>query len=326
MPTHDFDYSNKTLFGIKNEASRYTWAGYFLFIIISSLLGDSAILIASIKYKAFKLHKVLIVIIKHIAVCDLMVTATDVLPKLVSIISTEWVLGTFLCYLTSYARYYFDLASILLICAMTTSKLVILKYPLRSGSMTSKRTHLVCVACWLVALTDPVMGLFVDWHDIYFSYRGYQCDYGYSSATWLWLKPFIALAFGVLPIALVIVTTIHLVAILRANMGDGWGRDKLKRRGIVTTVVTATVYCISGIPYMIFRIGESFISAENKSESTFHVEFYRLAVSLLVLNTVSNFYIYSLTVPSFRYFIWSRVQLSYQLLADLPIFTYCRGK
>ena len=122
-------YGNKTLYGIESDAMRYTWAGYFLLITASSLIGDSIILIASIKYKAFKLHRVIIVIIQHIAVCDLMVSVTDVLPKLVSVVSGEWVFGSPLCYLTSYARYYFTMASMLLICTMTTSKLLLLKYP-----------------------------------------------------------------------------------------------------------------------------------------------------------------------------------------------------
>ena len=60
--SQDHHLSNKTIYGI--DAARYTWAGYFLFVIISSLIGDTTILIASIRYKAFKLHKVTVTIIQ----------------------------------------------------------------------------------------------------------------------------------------------------------------------------------------------------------------------------------------------------------------------
>ena len=62
-----FNYSNYTQFGIKDEAERYTYAGWLTFTVISSLLGDTIILIASIKYKAFKLNKIVVVFIQHIA-------------------------------------------------------------------------------------------------------------------------------------------------------------------------------------------------------------------------------------------------------------------
>ena len=60
---HYHQYSNETLYGIKSDTVRYTWAGYFIFIFTSSLLGNTTILIASIKYRVFKLHRVFIVII-----------------------------------------------------------------------------------------------------------------------------------------------------------------------------------------------------------------------------------------------------------------------
>ena len=75
------EYSNKTAYSIKSDAVRYTWAGYYLFVIASSVIGDTTILIASIKYKAIKLHRVIIAIIQHIAFFDLIVSVTYFLPK-----------------------------------------------------------------------------------------------------------------------------------------------------------------------------------------------------------------------------------------------------
>ena len=91
--SQDHQHSNRTIYGIKNDTARYTWAGYFLFVLASSMIGDTIILITSIKYRVFKLHKMIVTIIKHIAICDLLVTVTSQFPTFVSLVRNEWVFG-----------------------------------------------------------------------------------------------------------------------------------------------------------------------------------------------------------------------------------------
>ena len=86
MTSSNFNFDNKTLYGIQSEAGRYIWSGYFLLVITSSLIGDTIILIASIKYKAFKLHKMIVTIFQHIAVCDLLSAVGHVAPAMLSAI------------------------------------------------------------------------------------------------------------------------------------------------------------------------------------------------------------------------------------------------
>ena len=158
----------------ESDASRYAWAWYRLFVAVSSLIGDTTILIASIKYRAFKLHKLNIVPIQQIAFCDLMVSLSNVLPNFVSVACNEWVLGNFLCGLTSYANYYFYVTGTLLICNMTSSKVLLMKYPLQVGTISEKKAHILCIVCWIVAMTIPVVFLLVDGLDgkeYYFSYE-----------------------------------------------------------------------------------------------------------------------------------------------------------
>ena len=157
----NYPYNNKAVYGIKSDASRYDLAGYYLFILISSLVGDTIILIASLKYRAFNFHKLIVVTIQHIAFCDLMVTTTNVIPRIVSLICDKWVFGNSLCYLTAYTGYYFNSVSLLLICIMTTSKLLLLKYPFLCETISVKKANMFCGACWLIALSLPVAALLV---------------------------------------------------------------------------------------------------------------------------------------------------------------------
>ena len=310
MDTGKFYYSNKTKYDIKDETLRYTWAGFFLFALISSLSGDTIILIASIKYKVFKLNKLIIVIIQHIAVCDLLVSLTSILPRFVSVAASAWLFGDFLCYFTAYTGYYFNPASMLLICIMTSTKLFLLQYPLRSGVITTARAHMFCALCWLVSLTFPISFLLVDKDDVYFSYRTYQCDYACSTTTtnvWQWLKPTLALTFAFLPTCQVMITTVFLL--VKAKQVAQ--RQSLKWQGILTVILVAAVYCLSVLPIFSYHIAVPLvISGEDlKSKPFFGTTYYRAASSFVTLNTISNFYIYSLTVPSFREFVWSRIRL-----------------
>ena len=318
MTTHynDYLYSNKTVFGIKSDSSRYAWASYYLLILISSLVGDTIILIASWKYRAFRLHKIVVVTIQHIAFCDLMVTVSNVVSNVVTIIRNEWVLGDFLCYLRPYTGYYLPVVSVLLICNMTTSKLILLKYPLRSETITVKKAHLFCGASWLAALILPVTALFVnvlDGNDIYFSYKTYYCDLGFTANIWDWLKPLLAVIVLFTPNCLVVFTTIYLLIIAK-QVARG-GQTSLKWQGIITTVLTASTYCISILPTVVFNVGEAVFTVDDPSKSFFHTSYFRIADSILYLNTISNFYIYSLSIPSFREFIKSSIHQSYRMFS-----------
>ena len=305
----------QTQHSITSDAVRYLWAGYFVFVLLSSLLGDTTILIASIKYRAIKLHKVIVVIIQHIAVCDLLISITDVFVKLVSVIAGEWVFGDFLCYFTSYSRYYFNPANLLLICTMTTSKLLTLTFPLRCGTVTRRATHKVCMACWVLTLCVPLALFMVERDNIRFDVIMLTCNYAFESDTWQWLAPLMTTLFLVFPICVVSVMTVYLLIIARKIASRG--RKSLKWQGIMTTVATAAVYCISVLPLAVYRTGKPFLDGTDKNTNSFFItHFYRIAYSCVSFNTISNFYIYSLTVLSFRDFVRSRIKLSYDIILN----------
>ena len=317
MTLNHWNYSNRTLFGDHNDAGLHIWTAFIMFALLSSLIGDTTILIASIKYRAFKLHKLIVVIIQHIAVVDLMVSTTFLLPKVISQIARKWVFGQLQCNISPYQTYYAAGLGIQLICAMTTSKVFILKYPFRSVAFSRKRAHSVCAILWILASNVPISFLLVQKDDVFFDYRIYTCDYGFSADPWKWLKPFTFIVFMVIPNVLVVVTTIYLLIIAKRSVAKR-GRNSLKWQGIMTTALTGSVYCISTLPYAVFRIGETIISPDNRAQSFFHTHYLSLANDFLFFNTISNIYIYALTVASFRRFLLSKIRPSYQRLNKLP--------
>ncbi|KAL5265889.1 hypothetical protein ACHWQZ_G006520 [Mnemiopsis leidyi] len=307
----EFENEDRSKYSIKSDAVRFTWAGYMIFVLISSLLGDSVILVGSVKYRAIRLHKIIVVTIQHIAVCDLLLSCTCALPKLVSLLTNRWVFGNYLCFmLFRPMEYYLNAASLLLICCMTCSKLAILKYPLRK--ITLRVAHWTCSTCWFTALIIPAVASFVGGSadDVYFSYKSYTCTADYSSEVWPWMLPLMAVTFILLPICLVIGITICLLVI--ANKVALRNRGCVRWQGVMTTILIATVYCISLVPYAIYCVAKFRFSCENGENSFFHSHFLRLAISFIYFNTMSNFYVYCLTVASFRVFLRERFHVFHQ--------------
>ena len=307
MATSDASIFNQ--YQLKSEAERYLWAGWTMFVVVSSLLGDTAILLASVKYKAFKLHKFTITFIQHIAVSDLILALTYVVPSFASLVADGWAFGNILCYLQPYPVWLCCQGSMFLICGMTTTKIMQLKYPLRARSWPKRKAQKICVGIWLLALYYPICFLVVDPDDAAFDYRVYFCNPVFSSPKWKLLLPISFFAIGVIPNLIIITTTIFLLYKAKKSLskhegkGKNEGRGKLKWQGIMTVVLTASAYILSYLPVTIYFIAASYVKMNPGDLGWFHLDYHRIAVSLTHTNIMANFFVYSLTVDSFRTFL-----------------------
>ena len=308
------NYSNIE-FGMHNNGERYFWASYLLFGAMSSLIGDTLILIASFQKEAFKINKILVVIIQHIAVSDLTCTISTTAPAAISLLANSWVLGNALCYLKVYVIYVTFTAGMSLIAVLTTSKFLILRYPLRAACWSTKRAHLVCSFIWASALLFPILLLAVDKDDVRFDYRVYVCDYGYSSDAWKTIIPILCLIFNVVPNIIIVATTVPILKYL-ADAGKSARRvgGSVPKQGNLTVALTAVVYCISTLPYAVNSIA---ITCMKDPPELFLVHFHRVSSFLLMINVVANFYIYVLTIRSFRKFLFPKIISVVSLLVSL---------
>ena len=319
MTTEELEYTNQTLHGMKNDASKYLWVAFLVFVVISSLIGDTIILIATVKYKAIKLNKIIIVIIQHIAVSDLMVVLTYVLPKIVSIIADGWVFGSFLCKMMPYGKFLFFSTGMFLVGAMTTSKMFQLKNPLRFGRITVKTVHCFCLACWIGATVFLTFIILMTCEEnSIFSFRGYECYFTNSAPRLSFLRPIIAILSMFGPACVVVATTIYIL--VTAMKSAKRVRSNLKWQGTMATLLTAIFYILSSSPKVIYRILEYIHSSEYESNTNMFKHFYKVAESCLLFNTISNFYIYCLTITSFRKFIFTTICRCHRTVGNVPSF------
>ncbi|KAL5260480.1 hypothetical protein ACHWQZ_G010575 [Mnemiopsis leidyi] len=296
-------------FGIHNNAERYSWVAYNSFVCLSSLFGDSLILYASFQKDTFKMNKFIVAIIQHIAVCDLAYAISSVLPLTLSLIANSWVLGEAMCYARVYLGHFIYPAGLFEIAFLTTSKMLLLRFPIRCSTWTAKRARVISCITTTSALTFPLLLFVMDRNDIWFDYRFYTCDYQYSNKNWEWLK--IALTFinHFTPNTVIVATTIPTLRYLAAARKSAKRvRGSVPWQGAITVALTAIVSCISNIVnFTVETVIEPNIFISLSKEEPLIVQCTRVGKYLLFINIMSNFYIYCLTIKSFRRFLRERI-------------------
>ena len=293
---------------IHSKSVRYTWAAYFLIIILSSSVGDTLILIASFNKKAFKIHNFIITLIQHIAVVDLGVTIFDAFPTFISLLSNSWILGKNFCYIKVYMSYYFFSTGVHMIALLTTSKFILLRYPLGAPKFSKKRAHQACTLVWIFCFTVPALMIALDADAALFDYRSYNCGYQFNSEIWEKLVPILAVIFSFGPNVIIIATTIPTLKYLAAARKSARRvQGSIPWKGALTVALTAVMFTISNLPFIGFSVAETFMLSEDLiAMQWLNIDFYRFVTSLLFVNTVSNFFIYFATMKNFRRYLFGK--------------------
>jgi hypothetical protein len=246
---------------IKNEAIRYVWATWYFFVVIMSLIGDTIILYSTIKYKAIELHVMIVTFIQHIAVSNILISVTYLLPTAVSLIAGEWIFGPALCQIRPYLSYPVYEAGRFLICGMTVCKLLILKYPLQSFNWSAGHAHLACTFIWFLSLVWPLSFLLVKKDDEAFEYILYSCSYQFTSSVWKVLLPVVTVILELIPNLIIVVAAGMILCVARKVAKES--RRGLKWQGVLTVVFTAGVYSIAFLPKTVYHIGKPFVGKDS---------------------------------------------------------------
>ena len=306
---------------IESTAEKFLLVAYLLAVLLSSLIGDSIILVASTFYKALKLRDCIIALMQNIAVCDLLLSLFLVLPTIVSLIAGKSAIGDihgfqFFIYLVYFSSLK---SSNVLLCLLTTCKLSLLKFPLRTKSWNKEGIHVVCLIVWTVTITNTIVMVTCFDYKFHFSFVPYTIIMDlnpglpeqYFNAT--------DIIFNVVPTLVVTLTTIiilhHLHTSRRMSRRSG---GSLRWQGMATVTATASVFVLAILPnsalHLFFFAGvKVFSSADGRS----NVMLSRCTYFVTFLNIMSNFYIYSLTVPSFRTFLREKANLMGRKLASV---------
>ena len=123
----------------------------------------------------------------------------------------------------------------------------------------------------------------------------------YTKSVWETLLPVIALLALFAPNVTIIVSTVLILKTAKRALNNA--RRSLPWQGIMTVVLTATVYSVSYLPITVYFIAEPVVEKYQSVPGPFFIEFYRVAGSVTNCNILANFFVYCLTVNSFRNFL-----------------------
>ena len=294
--------------GQLSDTERNLWVVYHIFVLLSSLVGDSLVLYASFQRDAFKLNKFIVTIIQFIAVSDLVYAIFSVVPRTVSLLADSQKLGEFevVCYITVYMSYFNYSAGMSLVAVLTTAKFLLLRYPVKSSNWTEKMAVKACCFSLISPLLFPVLFLIVDKDDITFDFKIFTCNYKFTADIWAELKRIIFIVTLLIPNIITVATTIPtLMYLAAARKSAKRVRGSVPWQGALTVALTAIIYCLSTLPNFVYHILD--VEREIQESSLFQFPFYRISESLLMINIISNFYIYTLTIRSFRRFLFSKI-------------------
>ena len=297
--------NNSTISGMQSNTEKYLWTTYLTFVFLSSLFGDTIVLITFKFSKAIRLNPVIIVFIQHLATCDLLLCITWVLPIMISVIVEDWLLGNVLAQVQAAITFTYTMST-LLVCFLTTSKLLLVKYPLKTGLWTAKGTHIFCSLFWLALATYSLQRGIREKDKIFFDYSTYEIDFLHSDGNKV-LSLMKGSLYLLITAIIILTSALTLSVLLKSRRVARRASACVRWQGILTVVLTATVFCISSLPYFVFYTAEP-LMVERRPVIK------RAAEYLSMLSITSNFFIYNLTIPSFRSFLTDKIRRMLKML------------
>ena len=265
-----------------------------------AVTGNSVVLVSSLKYNAIRLDRISIVLIRNLAVADLghglyLMTTT------VLIITQSNVFGDTACYIISTISNFFMGASFVFVSALNANKLSTLIFPLKSNMRRYRRGRRISYTIWflmtvfIVVILIPVL-LPGNLHVLYSSasLRCLSQFYSESGPVRL-LAPLVAMVFTLVPLLVIVVTTVWLIYYVAKVRG-------ISRQTLLTLLCVSLTSLFSFLPTCLFYLAQELVEDSEKSAYWSRV-FFRVAVQVVNVNSMANPLIYLFTVQSFGGFV-----------------------
>ena len=290
-----------------SRAERYTLIGWTSIILVCCIIGNTIILLATSRYRAIRLDKTSVVLIKYIAICDLVTGIFAVHPILASLLYGDWPYGTVSCYVFNYLKVPNFIAAILLICGLHLSKLHTLLYPLNALGRTNRQGHKISVVILFLSSIPSLVQIAIDSRDVAFDYRSFMCTYLSSAPIWKILSPVVVGLFMFLPNFIVIGTSIALLRVIR-NAKTSNKQIQYKGRakqGIRTVFYIGFTYIIVNGPltFHLFVLKNVSQILSTRWGRFYEDNLFRAVFFFTFSTCFFNFFVYYRSVNSFNVFV-----------------------
>ena len=218
-----------------------TMLAWTLLTSVTSLLGNTVVVVATLKVGVIKLDRATVILIRNIAVAD-MGFAVRILLTVEEIVNKRVDNGGAICFATLLCARFFAWADAVLICALNISKLGSLRRPFENRLRTAKCGHLLAAFVWaaaggsalvfcisLLSLSKGVDEL------VKFCPSSLHCCYTSLPFFIKNMSTVFSVIWVILPTVCIIVTTVALFRFVYSVSG-------LSRQSVMTLLLISTVF------------------------------------------------------------------------------------
>lgn len=288
-------------------AERAAVLGFFLFILTATLVGNTFIL-ASIYHRALTLNRLLVIAMQHIAVSDILKTMSQVVPTLVSLVADGWVLGQGIGYILYYLGTFGNNVGNGLLGLLCCLKLVILVAPSQSRRWGAQVAHWWCGAMWAISLVLPIL-VAAERPKLYFTHVYYfvhaeVLDWFHGENMDL-RTILVFLTVGVPALAVLLSVPPTLGFLIKSLLASRRVGGETRWQAMTAVLLMAILHTSVTIPS--FFALHHVVKSGGQVATLSITPMVRIGTFVGNVNIVVNFFVYYLTISSFRNFVNSKI-------------------
>ena len=281
-----------------SAAGRYVMLIWTCTAVIISLVGNTTVLVASIKYNAIKLDKISIVLLRNLSAADILYTFYTIL--LLPLLSQQRdVYGDPFCWVSTAFGYFLAFVDITLICLLNIAKLTTLLYPFDARLRSARTGHIIACTVWLVvSCASTALALYnnlMNEMPFVLDSATYKCSSNVEPDAGSFVAAAFVVVFGITPTLIIAVSSAWLLHFVHKVRG-------LRMEGVVTVLLVSFVFFVSYVPYSVYEVVRKFMTARSKNTAWFLL-FRKFVVYFVYVNYAGNPVVYFVSVRSFREFV-----------------------
>ena len=225
-------------------------ATFCLVVAVMGLIGNSLVVYSSLRYNAIQLDRISILLVRNLAVADILYTLVTVIPLTITYCVRRYVLGDIYCFISAHLAFVPGSVNSLTVLAITGYRLRVVLLPLRGVSRSS--AHLVILLIWAFSTAGSAVSL------------GYQSKFVFAPnnarcLSTIYVNQAAAPLFGAV---FILQTVVPIVLITAFNIAILFVASRQKRRhrpnaaanmkGYLTVVFLSGLFICSLTPFVVF--------------------------------------------------------------------------
>ena len=132
---------------------------YTITALVIGIIGNTAVIIATLKYETFKLDKMTLIFVCNLAVADLFYITTSVLPRAVYMVVGKWVLGKYYCFYNQMFYVLPVVAKMQFVLAIAVHRYVRCCHPILADKITARQATIFCIFVWIYSTPSTITSI-----------------------------------------------------------------------------------------------------------------------------------------------------------------------